>query len=284
MLIGDTDNPLRVQVKLEAGLKKYGLLSQQNLGLMMNLLGLTPPQGALEGLDGVLTGLRTRELLIALLKQKCIRDLVILLIEDGHWIDSASAELLAAMIKETGLSNLLIIQTRRPEYTPGWLGKAGVSTLALEPLEIQEFSTLAQNRLDVDALPDGLAEQLADRAGGNPLFGEEILSFLLDQEILHVENGSAQIEADISESGLPVTMRSLLTARIERLEPDDRALLQAAAVIGRRFDPGLLSQIVESADLTGAALQRLQTHDVLYREPNSSDYIFKHAMLRDSVY
>jgi len=283
-LINEADNPLRVQAKLEGGLEKYGLLSRENLGLMMNLLGLKPPEGFLVGLDGVLIGLRTRELLMASLRKKCARDRVVLLIEDGHWMDSASERLLATVIKDQDLSNLLIIQTRRPEYTPEWLGSADVTTVALRPLNVEDFADLAQSRLGVTELPDGLAEQLTDRAGGNPLFGEEILSFLLDQGSLRVENGKAYVDSGISESGLPLTMRSLLTARVERLKPEDREILEAAAAIGRRFDPGLLSQIVENTDETGAALQRMQAQDVLFREANSSDYIFKHVLLRDSVY
>ncbi|WP_420584991.1 ATP-binding protein [Ruegeria sp.] len=282
--IGDADNPLRVQTKLEAGLEAYGLLSQENLGLIMTLLGLNPPEGALEGLDGVLIGLRSRELLTTLLRLECEKGRVILLIEDSHWIDSASADLLAMIAEDSGLSNLMIIQTRRPEYEPDWLGQAGVTTVALQPLGVAEFADLARGRLGVATLPDGLAEQLTERAGGNPLFGEEILGFLLDQGVLRVEDGTVHASSDISESGLPVTMRSLLTARIERLDPEDRAVLQAAAAIGRRFDPGLLSQIVDNPNATGATLQRLQAQDVLSREASSSDYVFKHALLRDSVY
>ncbi|WP_170764894.1 AAA family ATPase [Ruegeria lacuscaerulensis] len=283
-LISNADNLLRVQAKLEAGLKKSGLFTQVNLGLMMNLLGIKPPEGSLDGLDGVLVGLRVRELLADLLKIKCAHDRVALLIEDSHWIDSASESLLANMIEDSDLSNLLIIQTRRPEYVPGWLGETGVTTIALRPLCVEDFADLAQSRLGVTELPDGLAEQLTDRAGGNPLFGEEILGFLLDQGALRVDGSKAHFEAEMSESGLPLTMRSLLTARIERLEPEDREVLQAAAVMGRRFDPGLLSQVVENADEIGAVLQRLQAQDVLYRESNSADYIFKHVLLRDSVY
>ena len=88
----------------------------------------------------------------------------------------------------------------------------------------------------------------------------------------------------MDDSGLPVTMRSLLAARIDRLQSEDRELLQAAAVIGRRFDPGLLALLIGNGEDTGVALQRLQALDVLYRETNSSDYIFKHVLLRDSVY
>nr|WP_302479300.1 AAA family ATPase [Ruegeria arenilitoris] len=282
--ISDRQNPLRVQAKLEAGLGKYGLLSQQNLGLMMNLLGLKSPEGSLDGLDGVLIGLHTRELLTALLKKKCASGQVILVIEDGHWIDSSSEDLMAIMLEDPDISNLLIIQTRRPEYTPKWFGNNGVTTIALRPLPLADIADLAQSRLGVSELPNGLAEQLTERAGGNPLFGEEILGYLLDQGALRVDDDTAYFDTDINDSGLPLTMRSLLTTRIERLAPEDREILQAAAVIGRRFDPGLLSQIVPDTDEIGATLQRLQAQDVLYREANSTDYLFKHVLLRDSVY
>ncbi len=282
--IRDRDDPEKVALKLEAGLKVWDQYSDENLGLLLNLLGLKPPPGALDGLDGVLIGLRTRELLPVLLKARCMQETVILLVEDSHWIDNASEELLRNLIENEELSNLLIIQTRRPEYQPGWLAQPGVTTLTLQPLGSEDFRHLAQNRLGVETLPDGFAEQLTERAGGNPLFGEEIMSFLMDQEALRVEDGQAYLDTEMVASGLPASMRSLLTTRLERLPPEDRNLLQAAAVIGRRFDPGLLSQLVDDAEGTGTALQRLQAQDVLYREPNSSDYIFKHVLLRDSVY
>nr|WP_321250768.1 AAA family ATPase [uncultured Ruegeria sp.] len=283
-LISDGDDPVKVANKLEAGLRIWDQYSDENLGLLLNLLGLTPPAGSLDGLDGVLIGLRTRELLPLLLKARCEKEQVILLIEDTHWMDSAAEDLLRALILRDDLKNLLLIQTRRPEYTPPWLDEVSVTTVALKPLDTEDFAQLARHRLGVDVLPDGFAAQLVERAGGNPLFGEEILGFLLDQGSLRVEGRKASFDADISKSGLPVTMRSLLTARMERVLPEDRPVLQAAAVIGRRFDPGLLSQLVENSEETGAALKRLQAQDVLYREPNSSDYIFKHVMLRDSVY
>ncbi|WP_299889087.1 AAA family ATPase [uncultured Ruegeria sp.] len=282
--IRDRDDPIRVAQKVESGLKTWGVYSHENQALVLNLFGLTPPPGVLDGLDGVLIGLRTRELLPVLLKARCAKQKVILLFEDSHWIDSASEEVLRNLIEVETLSNLLIIQTRRPEYTPDWVGWPGVTTVELKPLGVEDFAQLARARLGVDTLPDGLALQLTERAGGNPLFGEEILSFLLDQGALQVENNEAVLDTQLMETGLPDSMRSLLTARMERLQPEDHDLLQAAAVIGRRFDPGLLSQLVENTEETGTTLQRLQSEDVIYREANSSDYVFKHVLLRDSVY
>ncbi|MTI02089.1 hypothetical protein E1297_39410 [Roseibium sp. RKSG952] len=282
--IREADDPTEVARKLEKGLTAADLHSAENLGLLLNLLGLKPPAGALDGLDGVLIGLRTRELLPALMKAKCAHGKVILLIEDAHWIDSASEELVRNLVESGQQNNLLIIQTRRPEYSPGWNAQAGVTTISLGPLPSDDITYLAQTRLGVDTLPDDLASQLTERAGGNPLFGEELLGFLLDEGTLRVDAGRAYFEVGKGENELPVSMRGLLAARMEHLKPEDRELLQAAAVIGRRFDPGLLSQLVEKPGGVGAALQRLQALDVLYRETNSSDYIFKHVLLRDSVY
>ena len=83
---------------------------------------------------------------------------------------------------------------------------------------------------------------------------------------------------------MPETLQGLLTARTDALPADDRALLEAAAVIGRRFDPGLLSLVAGSGEDIGAALLRLQTQELISREANTSNYIFKHVLLRDSVY
>ena len=280
----EEDDSAEVTRKLEAGLQIAGLYSPENLGLLLNLLGLAPPEGALDGLDGVLIGLRTRDLFPALLKAQCRTNKVVLQLEDIHWIDSATEESLRRLIEGGDHNNLLVIHTRRPEYEPVWRNASGVTSLALKPLSKRDITNLARTRLGVDVLPDTLIQQVIERAGGNPLFGEEILSFLMQQGALRVEDGKAEFDAALGESALPASMQSLLTARIDKLEPQDRALLQAAAAIGRRFDPGVLSLVVEKPDETGASLRRLQAQDIVYRVTESSDYIFKHVLLKDSVY
>ena len=282
--IREDDEPAEIARKLEGGLRRFDLFSTENLGLLLNLLGLPAPEGALARLDGVLIGLRTRDLLPALLRGLCETTRVVLLVEDIHWIDGASEDLMRRLIEGETHGNLLIVHTRRPEYDPPWREAAPVHRLALRPLDAHHIGQIARRRLGVEALPDGLVEQLTERAGGNPLFGEELLSFLIEQGVLRIENGVADFDSHGGQTGLPVTMQSLLAARIDRLPPADRALLQAAAVIGKRFDPGLLALVVENGEQTGEILRRLQTIDIVYREPDSSDYIFKHVLLRDSVY
>ena len=281
--IYDEDEPAEIAEKLGEGLRREGLDTPENIGLLMNFLGLAVPNGGLEGLDGVLIGLRTRDLLPALLRAQCNTHRVILLIEDLHWIDSASEDLLQGLIRDDP-ANLLIVNTRRPEYLPAWLDGPAVTIIALKPLRAGDIRTLAQARLGVDALPDALVRQVIERADGNPLFGEEILSFLIEQGTLTVQDGQVDFDEQLVDRALPASMQSLLSARIEQLQPADRAVLQVAATIGRRFDPGMLNLGGAGGDETGPAIQRLQALDIIHREANSSDYMFKHVLLRDTVY
>ena len=269
--------------RLEMGLTILGLQSLQNLGLMLNLLGLKPPEHALAGLDGVLVGLRTRDLLQHLLEARCRLSPVVMLIEDLHWVDRASEEVLGKIIDSDVRLPLLLVHTRRPEYAPSWLGRAVVTKLELEPLPAGDIRRLVQARLGVEALPEALARQVAEKAEGNPLFAEEIVIFLTERGMLHAAAGKLNFDASAVAAVLPASVQSLLTARVDRLTARDRALLQAAAVIGRRFDPELLAAAVGETDID-ARIAAMQALDLVRRDGKSSDYAFKHALVRNAIY
>ena len=205
--------------KLEMGLTALGLHSTRNLGLLLHLLGLKVPDDALAGLDGLLIGLRTRELLQQLLEARCRLSPVVMVIEDLHWIDSASEELLGKIIDSEAKLRLLLLTTRRPEYAPPWLDRAVVTKLLLEPLPIGDIRRLIRARLGVEALPEPLAWQVAEKAEGNPLFAEEIVSFLSERGIVRTTTGKLDFDATVVATALPASVQSLLTARVDRLAP-----------------------------------------------------------------
>ena len=165
--------------KLEIGLTALGMHSLHNLGLSLHLLGLKAPEGALTGLDGVLIGLRTRELLQQLLEPRCRLSPVVMVIEDLHWVDSVSEEVLGKIVgSEAKLRlrlrlRLLLLTTRRPEYAPPWRDRPAVTALQLEPLPAGDIRRLVQTRLGAESLPEALARQLAEKAEGNPLFARK---------------------------------------------------------------------------------------------------------------
>ena len=248
--------------KLELGLTTLGLQSSRNLGLLLHLLGLKVPDGALIGLDGVLIGLRTRELLQELLEARCRLSPVVLMIEDLHWIDGASEEFLGKIVDSETKLRLLLLTTRRPEYSPPWLARAVVSRLPLEPLPLGDIRRLIGARLGVEGLPQLLEWQIAEKADGNPLFAEEIVSFLSERGMVRTTTGKLDFDAAAVATALPASVQSLLTARVDRLSRNDRVLLQAASVIGRRFDEELLAVVVGEIDVN-VRLTAMQAIDLI---------------------
>ena len=156
--------------KLEIGLTTLGLSSTRNRGLLLNLLGLEARDGALIGLDGLLIGLRTRELLQQLLEARCRLSPVVMILEDLHWIDSASEELVRKIVNSEVKLRLLLLISRRPDYMPPWLDQPVVTKLSLEPLPVGDIRHLVQARLNVEILPEVLARWVSEKAEGNPLF------------------------------------------------------------------------------------------------------------------
>lgn len=276
---------LAVAHKLEEGLTHLHLYSLQNLGLLFNLLGVRVPEGALRGIDGVLIGLRTRDLLQQLLRARCSLSPLVILLEDLHWIDSASEEVLAKLVASEDPLRLLIIHTRRPEYCPPWIGEPKVTALPLEPLAAHETVRIVQARLGADQLPDALAALVTEKAEGNALFTEEIASFLVERGVVRRGASGLEFDAQAAAAALPASIRALLTARVDRLAPADRKLLQAAAVIGRRFDLPLLAMVVGADERDVASrLSLMEAADLVRHRGGSGDYVFKHVLVRDALY
>ena len=269
---------------METGLSALGLNSPQNLGLLLNLLGLAPPEDALAGLDGLLIGLRTRDLMLALLEARSRVLPLALLIEDLHWIDSASEELLDKIVGSEATLRALVLLTRRSEYCPPWASRSRVAKLALEPLPAGNMRQLVQTRLGVEVMPDALAHAVTERAEGNPLFGEEIASFLTERGMVRTLADKIGFDQAAVSEALPSSVQSLLTARVDRLAPERRALLQSASVIGRRFDLDLLAAAAGTEVDIRQALAEIEPFDLVRALGGDGEWAFKHALLRDVLY
>ena len=210
--------------KLEVGLTTLGLHSSRNLGLLLHLLDLKVPDGALTGLDGVPIGLRTREVLQQLLEARCGLSPVLMMIEDLQWIDSASEELLSKTTDSAAKMRLLLLTTRRPEYSPPWLDSTAVTKLPLEPLPAVHIRRLIQARLGVDVIPEPLTQQVAEKAEGNPLFAKEIVSYLSERGVIRT---TVDFDPSTLAAALPASVQ-----HIDRIAPNDRALLAASVMEG----------------------------------------------------
>ena len=282
--IAPGEDPASIKARLDEGLSALGLGSRQNLDLLLNLLGHEPQRGGLAGLDGVLIGLRTRELLRRIIEGRSRLAPLILLVEDIHWIDSASEALLGALAAIDDPLPILILHTRRPNHAPPWAERPRVTRLALDPLSARDTSRIAQQRLGVDELPEALAAVIAAKAEGNPLFAEEIANFLIESSV--VTRGAAGVTFDPAAvtAALPQSVQSILASRVDQLPREARKLLQTAAVIGRRFDPHLVLALTDGRNREGSSFAAMEAADLIHRDEPSGDYVFKHVLLRDAIY
>jgi tetratricopeptide (TPR) repeat protein len=278
---GEAEN--EIARKLAIGLTTLGLHSAQNVALLLHLLGLRAPADALTNLDGLLIGLRTRELFLQLLEARCRLSPVVMVIEDLHWIDSASEEMLGKLVDSKAELRLLLLTSRRPEYSPPWLDRAVVTKVPLGPLPAGDIRRLIRARFGIDTLPEPLALQVAEKAEGNPLFAEEIVSFLTERAMVRTTTGKLDFDASMVATALPASVQSLLTARVDRLAPEDRTLLQAASVIGRQFETQLLASIIGETDID-ARLAPMKRLDLVHQEGESDHCAFKHALVCDALY
>jgi class 3 adenylate cyclase/tetratricopeptide (TPR) repeat protein len=211
---------------------------------------------------------------------------VVLLVEDIHWAEDQLLELLEHVLSSVN-GPLLLVVTARPELAerrPGWGTRANSMRLELEPLS-QEESVLMLGELLSGGLPRDLGELVVERAEGNPFFVEELLGMLIDRGMLRRDNGGWTLDDLPPDFAVPDSVHAVLAARIDLLEPPEKAALQAAAVIGRVFWAGPIYELVQAEP----DLRVLEERDLIRRRGGSSmagerEYAIKHALTREVAY
>lgn len=241
----------------------------------------------------------TRDLLLRLLQRSAARSPKLLVLEDGHWFDSASW-VLARMASEQVRPLLMVIAMRpltdpTPQHAPPdeyhQLRAAASARLQLEALAPAEAEALVCRRLGVAALPEPVAELIREKAQGNPFFSEELAYALRDAGLIRVVDGACELVpgADLRALAFPETVQAAIISRIDRLPPSQQLALKVASVIGRVFAFRILQGVypldIAQAQLADdlATLARLDITPLDTPEPELA-YGFKHAITQDVVY
>ena len=211
-------------------------------------------------------------------------------IEDLHWASEPAVEMLGQIARRTD-GPLLILATARPEFAdehPGF-GPGGQDAVAisLRPLTDSQSNDLVDQLLAVAELPDALRTEIVAKADGNPFFVEEILQRLIDEGALERDGERWRATRSIGEVKIPDSVQSLLAARIDALQPEERRVLQEAAVVGRVFWGAAVEGAVDG-DL-GLSLAGLERKGLILVRPTTTlagqtEYLFKHALTRDVAY
>jgi class 3 adenylate cyclase/tetratricopeptide (TPR) repeat protein len=218
---------------------------------------------------------------------------VMVVIEDIHWADPVLLDLLEELADRVDGPALFACPSR-PDLTarhPTWGGgRRNHSSIALDPLSSADAEHLIELLLSVDELPPSVHARILERAEGNPFYLEEIIRKLIDEGSLLRRDDRWRADPSIGEVVIPDTVQSVLASRIDLLEPNDKRVLQAAAVVGRVFWPGPV------ADLTGVgdddlvrAFRRLEDRELVLSRPGSTlagqpEFLFKHILTRDVAY
>ncbi len=247
--------------------------------LFDDLLGIADPEVKLPKID---PDARRRRLTALVNAASLARQTpAVYVIEDVHWIDEASESLLAHFMAVIPQTRSVVLITYRPEY-PGALNRVpGAQSIALAPLSDSETAALVSGLLGSDPSVDALGQKIAERAAGNPFFAEEMVRDLAERGVLRGIRSAYESTADASEVSMPATVQATIAARIDRLAPVAKRTLSAAAVIGSRFDPGLLETLGIEPIVEDLVVAELVDQ---VRFTGRPEYVFHHPLIRSVAY
>jgi predicted ATPase/class 3 adenylate cyclase len=278
--------------------------ARQKLMATLNTLGareaeadaIAPVLGYLLGLEGdrapdIEPEQLRRQILLAaraLVERRLDNAPVLVVVEDIQWADSASVELLRDVADQLADRPLMLLLTLRPEARPALFARAAQSVIRLAPLSDDEIRTLIAGLFARS--PDVVAhvvDFVAARAGGNPLFAEEIVRNLVGRGVLQRAGGGWTCTAACEGVDVPPSLHGLLLSRVDRLAAGARSVLQEAAVLGAEFDVPLLRATSSAPETLPAALDRLVEADLFQavdRQRADGRYRFTHGLVREVVY
>ena len=285
--IEDRDGPRAVREKLTGKLLTLDRAQEGSLPALLSLLDVPTDDPQWATLDPPQRRRRTLDAVKRLLLRESQVQPLLVVFEDLHWIDSETQALLDGLVESLPAARLLLLVNYRPEYQHHWGSRTYYTQLRLDPLPPESAEQLLGALLGPDAGLEPLKRVLIARTEGNPFFLEESVRALVETGALLGERGAYRLARPLPTIQVPATVQAVLAARIDRLPPGDKALLQTASVVGKDVPFALLQAIAEPAeDELHAAIGRLQAAEFLYEAGIFPDleYTFKHALTHDVAY
>ncbi len=271
-----SDDPAQTLEKIRSHLNREEL-TQENELLLLELLGIPIDRGPVKRLSPQAHRARTFKLLQDIVLRAAAHQTTVMVIEDIHWIDATSEKWLNEFVTHLGDAALLLLVTYRPSYSPKWLGRESTTLLTLPPLTRRDSAVLARSILGQPKDKDNnvVKKDIVAKAEGNPFFLEELI------HALKATAGNSKL------TDIPDTIQAVLASRIDRLDADDKQLLQICSVIGTpisyellRFvsglDQGTLDCCLGRLEETGFLVEKYLAPERIYR--------FKHALTQKSAY
>ncbi|MCA1844925.1 MAG: AAA family ATPase, partial [Actinobacteria bacterium] len=285
--IADGDDPATTRAKVSATVSELDGSMDEALPLLFDFLGVADPDRPAPSMDAHARQRLIFGMVSQLSRARSARAPFVVLVEDLHWVDPASEAFLENLIDNVPDTRQLVVTTFRPEYRPPWAYRSHYGQQPLLPLRSEARDELLADLLGSHPSLDGVAQLVGERTGGNPFFIEEVVQSLVEDGYLAGERGTFQLAGTIEEVRLPATLQAVLGARIDRLAPSEKMVLQAASVVGRQFSRRVVAAVsAQSEGDVEAALRVLVDAELIYQTVPGPDeeYTFKHALTEEVAY
>ena len=253
---------------------------------LLALLGVADPAAPIDKMDPLIRRRRTFDALSRVVLRESVNQPVLVVMEDLHWLDVESQSFLTMLGRAVEGARILLLVNYRPEYQPQWDAATSHSQLRLKAFERDDAEQLLIALLGTSPALVDLKRLIVEKTQGNPFFMEEYVQTLFDRGIL-VRGEEIALTRPLATIEMPATVQGMLAARIDRLEPRQKAFLQMLAVLGNASPFRLIERIADSSETRlQEMLDHLQSAEFIYERTAFPDieYIFKHALIRETAY
>jgi class 3 adenylate cyclase/pimeloyl-ACP methyl ester carboxylesterase len=286
LAITESDSVEAMLGKVETGVRGLGDDLAWAGPLVRSLLSLDPGDTDVTAMSPIQRRGRTAEALRELLIRASQRQSVVLVIEDLHWVDPHSEDVLKVLLEGIAAAPILVLLTHRPGYVQPFGDQTYYTRITLHALPESQTGKMVEGVLQTSELPATARDLIARRAEGNPLFVEELSKALIEDGTLERVNGGYRLAKALGEVAVPDTIQGVIMARIDRLPEHPKAALQIASVIGREFTARLVERVSAMGAGAKQALGELRTVELIYEKAAypELEYMFKHALTHDVAY
>jgi class 3 adenylate cyclase/ABC-type cobalamin transport system ATPase subunit len=283
----ESEDASTIQAKVTEQVRTLDAALQDIIPALLALLDALPADSSFLQLDAPQRRQRTLAALKRVLLRQSQAQPLLLVCEDLHWLDTESQALLDSLIESLPTARLLLLVNYRPDYRHGWGSKTYYTQLRLDPLPQASADAFLRALLGDDPSLTPLTPLLIQRTEGNPSFLEESVRTLVETGALVGEPGGYRVAHALPTLQMPATVQAVLAARIDRLPPEEKRLLQTAAVIGTEVPFALLQAVGElPEEALHLSLTHLQDAEFLYEVSLFPElvYTFKHALTQEVAY
>jgi class 3 adenylate cyclase/tetratricopeptide (TPR) repeat protein len=281
------DDPETKLARLEAGVAAAGLSVPEVVPLLAPLLSLSlPDRYPPLQFSPELQRKKTIEALVAWTFGLAESQPVVLLVEDLHWCDASTVELLGWLLEQSPTVKVLTLLSFRPDFEPPWPARSHITPLAVKRLSRRQATNLIGGMTRDVLLPGAVVERVVERADGVPLFVEELTKMVLESDLVEEREGRYELTGPIAEVAIPTTLQDSLMARLDRLD-EGKAVAQLAATLGREFSYELLRSVsLEEEPRVRNGLAQLVDAELLYQRGALPEalFSFKHALIQETAY